>query len=190
MPLATSTCRYVSPSLLTLPSRPPAVTTSSPLASASIIALCSFWRFICGRIITKYSTTNINTSGNRLSRLESVPAAGAAWAYALEISTDRSSNDSDGGLAIRTRIVCVAPRSAGALRAACRGTLEGRGNEGPRCCRGTQPHRCRIQALPGMAHSRGGKRNAGLRAGVILCAAHAACILVAGARFELATFGL
>jgi hypothetical protein len=30
-----------------------AVATSSPLASASIMARCSFWRFIWGRIITK-----------------------------------------------------------------------------------------------------------------------------------------
>jgi hypothetical protein len=56
------------------------MTTSSPLARASIIALCSFWRFICGRIMMKYSTTNISTSGSRLNRDEEVPAAGAAWA--------------------------------------------------------------------------------------------------------------
>ena len=63
--------------MLTLPSMPPAVTTSSPLATASIIALCSFCRFICGRIMMKYSTTNISTSGRKLSRLLSGPAAGA-----------------------------------------------------------------------------------------------------------------
>ncbi len=61
------------------------MTTSSPLAIASTIALCSFWRFICGRIMMKYSTTNISTSGSRLSRLDWVSlaaAAGAAWAKA------------------------------------------------------------------------------------------------------------
>ena len=51
---------------VTLPSTPPAVATSSPLASASIMERCSFWRFIWGRIITKYSTTNISTSGSML----------------------------------------------------------------------------------------------------------------------------
>ena len=80
----------VSPIFETLPSTPPEVTTSSPLASASIIALCSFCRFICGRIITKYSTTNISTSGSMLPRppnIESAPAAGAAWAKASEMNT-------------------------------------------------------------------------------------------------------
>ena len=70
------------------------MTTSSPLASASIIALCSFCRFICGRIMTKYSTTNISTSGSMLSRLDSAPpeaAAGAAWAKASEMNTSLSS---------------------------------------------------------------------------------------------------
>ena len=42
------------------PSTPPAVTTSSPFCSASIIVLCSFARFICGLIIRKYSTPNIS----------------------------------------------------------------------------------------------------------------------------------
>src|SRR5438552_285226 len=36
--------------------------TSSPLATASTIALCSFCFFICGRIMMKYRTTNISTS--------------------------------------------------------------------------------------------------------------------------------
>jgi len=52
-PLAISTPTKVSPIFETLPRTPPEVTTSSPLASASIIALCSFCRFICGRIMTK-----------------------------------------------------------------------------------------------------------------------------------------
>ena len=65
--------------------------TSSPLASASIMALCSFCFFICGRIMMKYSTTNISTSGSRLSRVDSVPppaAAGAVWAKAEEMNTE------------------------------------------------------------------------------------------------------
>ena len=71
---------------------PPPITTSSPLAMASIMVLCSFCRFICGRIITKYSTTNINKMGNMLAMLpngESAEpvAAGAACAKASEINT-------------------------------------------------------------------------------------------------------
>ena len=61
---------------------------------ASTMALCSFWRFICGRIMMKYSTTNISTSGSRLSRLDSAPpvaAAGAVWAKASEMNTSMSS---------------------------------------------------------------------------------------------------
>src|SRR4051812_4510857 len=53
--------------------------------------LCSFWRFICGRIITKYRTTNISTSGSRLMNEDCmsppVLAAGAAWAKAEEMNT-------------------------------------------------------------------------------------------------------
>src|SRR5450830_1360151 len=94
-PAATSRLRWVSPILDTLPSRPPEVTTSSPLASASIMARCSFWRFIWGRIITKYSTTNISTSGSMLvsDDMMSPPpaaAAGAVWAKAEEMNTENS----------------------------------------------------------------------------------------------------
>ena len=56
------------------------MTTSSPLASASIMAFISFCFFICGRIMMKYSTTNISTSGSRLIRLDSAPPAAAVWA--------------------------------------------------------------------------------------------------------------
>ena len=82
------------PSLVTVPRSPPAVATSSPLASASIIARCSFCFFICGRIITKYSTTNISTSGSMpvSDDIMSPPAAaaagaGAVWAKAEEMNT-------------------------------------------------------------------------------------------------------
>ena len=70
----------VSPSLATRPTTPPPMTTSSPLASASIIALCSFCFFICGRIMMKYSTTNISTSGSRLIKVDSVLPVAAVWA--------------------------------------------------------------------------------------------------------------
>src|SRR5262249_43921559 len=55
---AISSVTYCSPSLVMRPTRPPAVTTSSPFCSASIIAFCSFARFICGRIMRKYRITN------------------------------------------------------------------------------------------------------------------------------------
>src|SRR5690606_27092320 len=51
------------------------------------MALCSFWRFIWGRIITKYSTTNINTRGSRPSMVSWVEPPAAAWAYAGEMNT-------------------------------------------------------------------------------------------------------
>ncbi len=74
---------------MTLPRMPPpAVTTSSPLARASIMARCSFGVFIWGRIMTKYSTTNISTRGSMpvSEDIRSPPpaaaAAGAVWAIA------------------------------------------------------------------------------------------------------------
>ncbi len=66
---------------------PPAVTTSSFLASASIIAFASFWRFICGRIMMNHSTANIRMMGRKLIRPLAAPPALAVWAKALEIST-------------------------------------------------------------------------------------------------------
>src|SRR5690606_34260340 len=53
-PLATSTVMKASLRATTVPAMPPLVMTSSPLASLSSMALCSFCRFICGRIIRKY----------------------------------------------------------------------------------------------------------------------------------------
>ena len=50
---ATSSATKFSLTLVMRPAMPPPVTTSSPLASASIKALCSLVRFICGRIIRK-----------------------------------------------------------------------------------------------------------------------------------------
>ena len=54
-------------------------------------ARCSFWRFIWGRIMTKYKTTNISTKGSMLMRDEAMspPAAGAGavWAIADEMNT-------------------------------------------------------------------------------------------------------
>src|SRR6218665_3956078 len=91
------------------------MTTSSPLARASTMALCSFWRFIWGRIITKYSTTNISTSGSMLSRLDSVPpAAGAACAKALEINTEvpRCHRAGHRALSAGKRRNCMPPVSA------------------------------------------------------------------------------
>src|SRR5574337_477029 len=55
------------------------------------MARCSFWRFIWGRIMMKYSTTNISTSGSMTVsepiRPPSAAAAGAVWAKAEEINT-------------------------------------------------------------------------------------------------------
>src|SRR5215831_15626972 len=63
------------------PSSPPAVITSSPFCSASIMAFCSFAFFICGRIIMKYSTPNMSRIRIMLSKPP--PAAPPApWAYA------------------------------------------------------------------------------------------------------------
>jgi hypothetical protein len=45
--------QVASPIFDTRPSTPPAMTTSSPLGERVDHALCSFWRFILGRIITK-----------------------------------------------------------------------------------------------------------------------------------------
>src|SRR3972149_12302459 len=60
------------------PSTPPPVITSSPFCSASTIVLCSLARFICGRIMRKYSSTNIRTIGRKLiSPASPAPAAGA-----------------------------------------------------------------------------------------------------------------
>ena len=83
-PLAICTPSALSDTETIRPSMPPAVTTSSPLARASIMARCSFCFFICGRIMMKYSTTNISTSGSMLVRVDDIEAdsaaAGAAWA--------------------------------------------------------------------------------------------------------------
>jgi hypothetical protein len=60
------------------PRTPPDVTTSSPLTRASSIWRCSFWRFICGRIIMK---NTMIISGIRMNRDMSPPEAGAVpWA--------------------------------------------------------------------------------------------------------------
>jgi hypothetical protein len=57
----------------------------------------SFWRFICGRIITKYSTTNISTSGSMLMSDDNMSpppeAAGAVWAKAEEMNKRDSSRE-------------------------------------------------------------------------------------------------
>ena len=55
-----------------------AVTTSSPFCSASIIVLGSFARFIWGRIMRKYSSTNIRMIGRKPINPVSPPMA--AWA--------------------------------------------------------------------------------------------------------------
>src|SRR5258706_4839514 len=55
------------------PSTPPAVMTSSPFCSASIICFASFARFICGRIMWKYSSTNIRMIGRKPSMPPSAP---------------------------------------------------------------------------------------------------------------------
>ena len=70
-----------------LPTTPPAVTTSSPLLKAASMDLCSLARFICGRIIKKYSTTNIRMSGIKLISEDSGEPP-AACAKAGEISTE------------------------------------------------------------------------------------------------------
>src|SRR5439155_24537661 len=116
-PLATSMCANDSPSLVILPITPPAVTTSSPLASASIIAFDSFCRFICGRIITKYSTTNISTSGSMPTKLEPVSAAAPpVCAKASEMNTSGSSlgarKRASGSCAAKPWIVCGVPAPA------------------------------------------------------------------------------
>ncbi|MNR51873.1 hypothetical protein D3C85_1716160 [compost metagenome] len=59
------------------------------------MARCSFWRFIWGRIITKYSTTNISTNGSMpvsepIMPPPSAAAAGAVWAKAEEINTAKT----------------------------------------------------------------------------------------------------
>jgi hypothetical protein len=61
---------------------PPPMTTSSPLARASIMAFSSFWRFICGRIMMKYITTKMPTIGRNWTRPDMPPAA--AWARETE----------------------------------------------------------------------------------------------------------
>src|SRR4249919_3921493 len=48
---------------------------------------CSFWRFIWGRIITKYSTTNISTSGSMLINEDCMSPPAAVWAKAEEMNT-------------------------------------------------------------------------------------------------------
>ena len=62
------------------------------------MARCSFCCFICGRIMTKYSTTNISTSGSMLMRDDIMPpppaAAGAVWAKAEEMNTGTPGRDS------------------------------------------------------------------------------------------------
>src|SRR5215467_5380360 len=60
--------------------------TSSPFCSASVICLCSFARFICGRIIRKYSSANIPMMMMNCSYPGPV-APGAPCAKAGEIST-------------------------------------------------------------------------------------------------------
>src|SRR5436190_6660949 len=80
--------RYASLIFVILPTRPPAVITSSPFARASIICFVSLARFICGRIMKIYSTTNIRTIGRKLSIPESpAPAPPVACANAEPIKT-------------------------------------------------------------------------------------------------------
>src|ERR1700744_1986482 len=74
VPSEISTPTYASPTFVTLPTMPPFVTTSSPFAIAASMLRCSFWRFICGRIMMKYNTANIRISGRKLMMLDSAPA--------------------------------------------------------------------------------------------------------------------
>src|ERR1700694_1348501 len=67
------------------PSTPPAVMTSSPFCSASTICFWSLARFICGRIMRKYSSTNIRMIGRKPMNPGSPPKAD--WAKAGEMIT-------------------------------------------------------------------------------------------------------
>jgi len=69
----------------TVPAMPPLVMTSSPLASFSSIARCSFWRFICGRIIRKYMIAISTTGNSRVDIMLGAAGAPAAWAWATGI---------------------------------------------------------------------------------------------------------
>src|ERR1700674_467710 len=75
VPSAISTPTYASVTFVTLPTIPPFVTTSSPFAIAASMLRCSFWRFICGRIMMKYSTANMRIKGRKLMMLDCAPSA-------------------------------------------------------------------------------------------------------------------
>ena len=63
-PWAISISAYWSSTLITLPSRPPAVTTWSPFLTAAILVWWSFWRFICGRISRNQKMATMPTIGS------------------------------------------------------------------------------------------------------------------------------
>src|SRR5699024_3541545 len=56
-PSAISTTSRFSPTSRTRPAIPPEVMTSLPFSRLAMSCLCSFWRFICGRMIMKYMNT-------------------------------------------------------------------------------------------------------------------------------------
>ena len=81
--------------------------------------LVFFWRFICGRIATKYSTTNISTSGNMPVSWDimSPPpaAAGAVWAKAEEMNTKTTPQSGCQGT-YATRLTKALPHTGQAQR--------------------------------------------------------------------------
>src|SRR4029079_8799588 len=75
-----------STTLVTLPTRPPDVTTVSPRRMFFTSSLWSFIFFCCGRRIRKYMMTKISANGSSdINMLLASPPA-AAWAYAGVIS--------------------------------------------------------------------------------------------------------
>src|SRR5579859_5909412 len=99
------------------PSTPPEVITSSPFCSPSVIDLCSLARFICGRIMMKYSSTNIRMIGR--NPVQPPPsAAPGIWAKAEEISTE-----SPIGCSRAKNYTIRPPPAPGSFRRARRGPL-------------------------------------------------------------------
>ena len=79
---------------------------SSPFCSASIMAFVSLARFICGRIMRKYRSTNISTIGS--SPMYQSPL-GAAWANAGEMTVRTPEGKNGGNYSCFRLRACAAP---------------------------------------------------------------------------------